>query len=58
MMICSVQPGDRTFVKRYRFLSFTKNIGKNIGKNISKYLKDKYCQKLFDYAKKICNRYT
>ena len=27
-----VQPRDRIFVKRYGFLSFSKNIGKNIGK--------------------------
>ena len=48
----SVQPTDWIFVKRYRFLSFAKNMGKNIGKNISKNLSSKYRQKcFFDYAK-------
>ena len=32
----SVQRRDRIFIKRYLFLSFTKNMGKNIGKNKSK----------------------
>ena len=32
----SVQRRDRIFIKRYWFLSFTKNMGKNIGKNKSK----------------------
>ena len=38
----SVQPGDRIFVKGYRFLSFAKSMGKNIIKNISKSLSGKY----------------
>ena len=46
----SVQPRDRIFVKGYRFLSFTKNMGKNIGKNTSKNLSSKYSQKHFDHA--------
>ena len=48
----SVQPRDRIFVKGYRFLSFSKNMGKNIGKNISENISGKYSQKLFDHAKK------
>ena len=47
----SVQPRDQIFVKRYAFLSFTKNMGRNIGKNISKKLSVKYSQKLLDNAK-------
>ena len=42
MMHYSFQPRDRIFVKRYGFLSFTKNMGKNFGKNISKILNGKY----------------
>ena len=49
----SVQPGDRTFLKRYGFLSFVKNIGKNIGKNLSENLSGKYSQKLLDHAKSL-----
>ena len=41
----SVQPRDRTFVKGYGFLSFSKNMGKNIGKNISKTLNGKVLRK-------------
>ena len=40
----SVEPRERRYVKGYRFLSFTKNIGKN--------LSSRYGQKLFDIAKK------
>ena len=41
MMRYSVQPGDRTLLKGYGFLSFAENMGKNIGKNISKMLSGK-----------------
>ena len=47
----SVQPRDGIFVKGYRFLSFSKNMGKNIGRNISKNLSAKYSQKLLDHTK-------
>ena len=40
----SIEPWDRTYLKRYRFLSFTKNMGKNVS--------NKYGQKLLDSAKK------
>ena len=40
----SIEPRDRIFVKRYRFLSFAKNMGKNVS--------NKYCQKLLYNAKK------
>ena len=30
----SVQPRERIFLKGYRFLSFTKNMGKSISKDI------------------------
>ena len=40
----SIEPRDRICVKRYGFLSFTKNIGKS--------LSNKYGQKLLDSAKK------
>ena len=30
VMRYSVQPGDRIFVKGYRFLSFAKNMGKDV----------------------------
>ena len=40
----SIEPRDRIYVKRYGFLSFTKNIGKS--------LSNKYGQKLLDSAKK------
>ena len=48
----SVEPGDRLFLKGYRFLSFAKNMGKDIGKNISKNLRAKDSQKLQDHVKK------
>ena len=35
-MCYSIEPTDQVFVKDYRFLSFTKNMGKNSDKNISK----------------------
>ena len=38
----SIEPRDRIYVKGYRFLSFTKNMGKN----------NKYGQKLLNIAKK------
>ena len=40
----SIEPKNRIYVKRYRFLSFAKNIGTH--------LSNKYSQKLFDTAKK------
>ena len=40
----STEPRDRKCVKRYGFLSFTKNMGKN--------LSNKYGQKLFDIVNK------
>ena len=40
----SAEPRDRKCVKRYGFLSFTKNMGKN--------LSNKYGQKLFDIVNK------
>ena len=40
----SIEPKDRKYVKGYRFLSFSKNIGKN--------LSSKYGQKLLESAKK------
>ena len=43
----SIEPRDRIYVKRYGFLSFTKDIGKN--------LSDKYGQNLFERAKKSTN---
>ena len=39
-----IEPRDRTYVKRYGFLSFAKNIGKNLSNN--------YGQKLLDSAEK------
>ena len=39
-----IEPKDRIYVKGYGFLSFAKNMSKN--------LSNKYCQKLFDTAKK------
>ena len=43
-MRCSIDPRERRYVKKYRFLSFPKNIGKN--------LSNKSGQKLVDTAKK------
>ena len=40
-----IEPRDRTYVKRYGFLSFAKNIGKNLSNN--------YGQKLLDSAEKF-----
>ena len=40
----SIKPRDRTYVKRYGFLSFAKNIGKS--------LSNKYDQKLINSAKR------
>ena len=39
-----IEPRDRTYVKRYGFLSFAKNIGKNLSNN--------YGQKRLDSAEK------
>ena len=39
-----IEPRDRTYVKRYGFLSFAKNIGKNLSNN--------YGRKLLDSAEK------
>ena len=36
IMRYSVPPGDWTFLKGYRFLSFGKNMGKKISKNTRK----------------------
>ena len=52
MMHCSVQSGDRIFVKSHGFLSFAKTMGRNIGKNISKNVSGKYNQKPLDHSKK------
>ena len=43
----SIEPKDKIYVKGYGFLSFAKNMGKDIS--------NKYGQKLFHSAKKICN---
>ena len=48
----SVQPRNQIFVKDYRVLSFTRNMGKNVGKNISKNFSSKYSQRLLDHLKK------
>ena len=50
-MCYSIEPTDQVFVKDYRFLSFTKNMGKNSDKNISKNLSGKPRQKILDFAK-------
>ena len=54
----SIQRREKTFVRRYGFLSFTKSMSKSIGKNISNNLCSKYCpamlaarQNFLDYAK-------
>ena len=44
----SIEPREIRYVKGYGFLSFAKNISKNSS--------NKYGQKLFDSAKKICKR--
>ena len=49
MMCYLVQLRDLTFVKRYGFLSFAKNMGNKI---TSKNLSAKYSQKPFDPAKR------
>ena len=41
----SIEPTDRIYVKRYRFLSSAKNMNKN--------LSNKYGQKPFDSAKNL-----
>ena len=41
----SIEPGNRIYVKGYRFLSFAKNMGKS--------LSYKYGQKLLDSAKNL-----
>lgn len=51
MMRHSVQPRDRTFIKDYGFLFFTKSMGKNIRKGL-RGLSGKSSQKHFDHAKK------
>ena len=44
----SIEPKDRIYVKRYRFLSFAKNMGTH--------LSNKHSQKPLDTSKKIYNR--
>ena len=51
MMLYSVQPRDRIFVKGYGFVSFAKNMGKSVGKNISKNVSSKYRKNPLDHAK-------
>ena len=46
----SIEPKDRTYVKGYGFLSFTKNIGTYATK-VAKNSNNKYSQKLVDSAK-------
>ena len=48
MTLYLTEPRDRIFVKRYRFLSFAKNISKNVDKSLS----GKYSQMPLDHAKK------
>ena len=57
----SVEPRDQIFVKGYKFLSFSKNIGKNVIKNLS----GKYSpcmlavrQKLLNHAKQSATDVT
>ena len=50
MKCYSVQPRDQIFVKDYRFLYFTRNIGKSVDKNISKNLSSKYKQELLHHT--------
>ena len=47
MALYSIELRDRIFVKEYRFLSFTKNIGKTFRNN----LRGKYIQKFLDHVK-------
>ena len=49
-MRCSIEPGDRIYVKGYEFLSFAKNIGTHATK-VTKSLSNKYSQKCIDIAK-------
>ena len=51
MLVYSVTPRDRIFVKVYGFLPFAKNMGKNIGKSKSKHLSGKYGKKLLHHNK-------
>ena len=51
----SIEPREIRYVKGYGFLSFAKNLG-TYATNIAENLNNKYCQKLADSAKKICNR--
>ena len=47
----SIEPRDRIYVKSYGFLFFAKNVGRHANK-VAKSLSNKFCQKLFDSAKK------
>ena len=49
----SIQPRDRIFVKSYRFLPFTRNIGENIGKNLNKNWSSKCSQTRLHHAKQL-----
>ena len=44
-------PRDPILTKRYRYLSFARNMSKNIGKNITKILSSIYSQKSLNHAK-------
>ena len=47
----SVQPTDQTFVIRYWYFYFGKNMGKKFSKNKIKNLSSEYSQKVLDHAK-------
>ena len=47
----SIEPRDKIYVKRYGFLSFSRNIGKNATK-VAKSMSNRYSQKLLGSAKK------
>ena len=47
----SIEPRERRYVKRYGFLSFTRNIGTHAAK-VAKNMSNEYSQKLVDTTKK------
>ena len=50
-MLCSIEPRDTIYAKRYRFLSFAKTLGTHATKG-TKSMSNKYSQKLLDSATK------
>ena len=52
----SMEPGDKTYVKGYGFLSFTKNMGKNLSNKYGQELLDSSTKSTTDAIKTVSKR--